>query len=125
MHSQRRVVDDAATDRTESHAAHNGARTVASKVHGLKVLAGALEQLPLTVRFWDDSTVAGRADPDAPVVLIRDEQAIAHFLHSPNQLGLSRAWVSGELDVDGDLERVLDAASPGARSLARAAGRAR
>ena len=107
MHSERRVVSDAATDRDESHAARDGARTVASKVHGLKVVAGALEQLPLTVRFWDGSTVAARDDPDAPVVLIRDEQAIAHFLRSPNQLGLSRAWVSGALDVDGDLEKVL------------------
>ena len=61
----------------------------------------------MTVRFWDDSTVVARDDPDAPVVLIRDEQAIAHFLRAPNQLGLGRAWVSGALDVDGDLERVL------------------
>ena len=64
-------------------------------------------ELPVTVRFWDDSTVVARDDPDAPVVLIRDEQAIAHFLRAPNQLGLGRAWVSGALDVDGDLERVL------------------
>src|SRR3954466_14982141 len=108
MHSERRAVSDAATDRHESQAVHDGARTVASKVHGLKVVAGALEQLPLTVRFWDGSSVAARDNPDAPVVLIRDEQAIAHFLHSPNQLGLSRAGVSGALDVDGDLEKVLD-----------------
>jgi cyclopropane-fatty-acyl-phospholipid synthase len=108
MHRERGGVDDGATDRPESRAALDGARTVASKVHGLKVLAGALEQLPLTVRFWDDSTVVARDDPDAAVVLIRDEQAIAHFLHAPNQLGLSRAWVSGSLDVDGDLEKVLD-----------------
>jgi cyclopropane-fatty-acyl-phospholipid synthase len=106
MHSERAtgVVDDPATDRPEGQ---TGARTVASRVDGLKVLAGALEQLPVTVRFWDDSAVGARDDPDAPVVLIRHEQAIAHFLRAPNQLGLGRAWVSGALDVDGDLERVL------------------
>ena len=42
------------------------------------------------------------------MVSIRDERAIAHFLRAPNELGLSRAWVSGALDADGDLERVLD-----------------
>ena len=73
----------------------------------MKTLAGALGQLPVTVRFWDGSAVVSRDDPDAPVVLIRDERAIAHFLRAPNQLGLGRAWVSGALDVDGDLERVL------------------
>ncbi|HET6171305.1 MAG TPA: cyclopropane-fatty-acyl-phospholipid synthase family protein [Gaiellales bacterium] len=80
---------------------------MASRVDGLKVLVDALGRLPVTVRFWDDSSVVARDDPDAPVVLIRDEQAIAHFLRAPNQLGLGRAWVSGALDVDGDLERVL------------------
>jgi cyclopropane-fatty-acyl-phospholipid synthase len=108
MHSERGIVDDAATDRPARRAARHGARTVASRVHGLKVLADALGQLPVTVRFWDESAVVGRDDPDAPVVLIRDEQAIAHFLRAPNQLGLGRAWVSGALDVEDDLEKVLD-----------------
>jgi cyclopropane-fatty-acyl-phospholipid synthase len=104
MHSERSGVGDgAATDRTERRAV----RTVAARVDGLKILAGTLGRLPVTVRFWDDSAVVARDDPDAPVVLIRDERAIAHFLRSPNQLGLGRAWVSGALDVDGDLERVL------------------
>jgi cyclopropane-fatty-acyl-phospholipid synthase len=108
MHSERRVDEDAATDRPESHAARDSASTVAAKVHGLKGLSSALEQLPVNVRFWDGSTYVTRDDPDAPVVRIEDERAIAHFVHAPNQLGLSRAWVSGALDVDGDLEKVLD-----------------
>jgi len=108
MHSERSgAAEGATTDRPEARAAGIGARTVAARVDGLKLLAGALGQLPVTVRFWDDSTVVARDDPDAPVVLIRDERAIAHFLRAPNQLGLGRAWVSGALDVDGDLERVL------------------
>src|SRR4051812_24194857 len=101
MHSERSgAVDGAATDLPD------GRRTVASRVDGMQTLAGALGQLPVTVRFWDGSAVVAR-DPDAPVVLIRDERAVAHFLRAPNQLGLGRAWVSGALDVDGDLERVL------------------
>ena len=88
----------------------------------MKTLAGALGQLPVTVRFWDGSAVVSRDDPDAPVVLIRDEQAIAHFLRAPNQLGLGRAWVSGALDVDGDLERVLGLRRRVGRASTRAPG---
>ena len=109
MHKERTsgVVDDAATDRPDGRTAV-GRRTVAARVDRMKMLSGALDELPVTVQFWDDSTFVARSDPDAPVVQIRDQQAIAHFLHAPNQLGLGRAWVSGALDVDGDLERVLD-----------------
>ena len=108
MHSERSsgVIDDAATDDRPDARTAAARRTMAARVDRMKMLSGALEQLPVTVRFWDDSTVVAR-DPDAPVVLIRDERAIAHFLRAPNQLGLGRAWVSGALDVDGDLERVL------------------
>jgi cyclopropane-fatty-acyl-phospholipid synthase len=107
MHSARRVVEDAVTDRPDDRAERGGESTVASRVDGLKVLADALGELPVTLRFWDDSAVVARNDPHAPVVLIRDQRAIAHVLRAPNQLGLGRAWVSGALDVDGDLERVL------------------
>jgi cyclopropane-fatty-acyl-phospholipid synthase len=109
MHSERAsgVVDDAATDQPDGRAAA-ARRSVADRVDRLKSLSGALDQLPVTVRFWDDSTFVARGDPDAPVVRIRDERAIAHLVRAPNQLGLGRAWVSGALDVDGDLERVLD-----------------
>jgi cyclopropane-fatty-acyl-phospholipid synthase len=108
MHSERstRVVDEVATDRPEEGSAPARIRTVASRVEGRKMLAQALGQMPVTVRFWDGSSIVAR-EPDAPVVLIRDERAIAYFMRAPNQLGLGRAWVSGALDVDGDLERVL------------------
>ena len=61
MHSERRVVSDAATDRQESRAERAGARTVASKVDGLKVRRGrARATAAVTVRFWDGSTVAAQ-----------------------------------------------------------------
>ena len=109
MHSERSstVVHDAATDDRPDGRTAAARQTVAARVDRLRVLSGALEQLPVTVRFWDDSAIVAR-DPDAPVVSIRDERAIAHFLRAPNELGLGRAWVSGALDADGDLERILD-----------------
>src|SRR3954466_12710907 len=69
-------------------------------------LAGArISELPVTLRFWDGSVLAG----GAPVVEVRDPVAFAHVLHAPGQLGLSRAWVAGALDVEdvADLEAIL------------------
>jgi cyclopropane-fatty-acyl-phospholipid synthase len=70
------------------------------------VAGGRLSRLPVTLRFWDGSEL--RSDGNA-VVIVRDPAAVLHLLHAPGQLGLSRAWVDGSLDVEGDLETVLRA----------------
>jgi cyclopropane-fatty-acyl-phospholipid synthase len=61
------------------------------------------------VRFWDGSELPAAADPgSAPLTLIvRSPRALAYVVRQPNQLGLGRAWVSGEIDVEGDLARAL------------------
>ena len=78
MHSERstRAAGEAATDRPEKRAAPARTRTVASRVEGPEVLADALGQVPVTVRFWDGSRSSAR-EPDPPVVLIRDKHAMA------------------------------------------------
>ncbi|MFC5288812.1 class I SAM-dependent methyltransferase [Actinokineospora guangxiensis] len=55
--------------------------------------------LPVRLRAWDGSE-AGPAD--APVGVLRNRRALRHLLWSPNELGLARAYVSGDLDVQGD-----------------------
>ena len=57
-------------------------------------------ELPVRLRAWDGS-VAGPAD--APTVVIRSRKALRRLLWDPNELGLARAYVSGEIDVEGDL----------------------
>ncbi|NYJ07461.1 DUF1365 family protein [Petropleomorpha daqingensis] len=59
-----------------------------------------LGDLPLRIRAWDGSE-AGPAG--APTVVIRDRRALRRLLWDPDELGLARAYVAGELDVDGDL----------------------
>ncbi|MBP0456767.1 SAM-dependent methyltransferase [Streptomyces montanisoli] len=83
--------------------------------------------LPVRLRAWDGST-AGPAG--APVVVLRSRRALRRLLWSPGELGLAQAYVTGELDVEGDLGEALravrrDAARaggirPGAGDLARA-----
>ncbi|GGW29802.1 cyclopropane-fatty-acyl-phospholipid synthase [Streptomyces lucensis JCM 4490] len=62
--------------------------------------------LPVRIRAWDGSQ---SGPPDAPALVIRNRRALRRMLFKPGELGLARAWVAGDLDVEGDLYAVLDA----------------
>ncbi|WP_016908926.1 SAM-dependent methyltransferase [Streptomyces xiaopingdaonensis] len=62
-------------------------------------------QLPVRVRAWDRSEAG---PPGAPVVVIRHRRALRRLVFRPGELGLARAWVAGEIDVEGDLYEALD-----------------
>lgn len=61
--------------------------------------------LPVRLRAWDGSTAG---PPDAPALVVRNRRALRRLLWKPGELGLARAWVAGDLGVDGDLYAVLD-----------------
>lgn len=56
--------------------------------------------LPVRLRAWDDS-LAG--PPDGPEVVLRSPAALRRLLWRPNELGLAQAYVTGELDVTGEV----------------------
>ena len=60
-------------------------------------------------RFWDGSELppSARTNEDVPALVFRDPDALVRIVRAPGELGFARAWVSGDLDVDGDLERAL------------------
>ena len=60
--------------------------------------------LPVRLRAWDGSE-AGPAD--APVVVLRSADAVRRMLWHPGELGAAQAYVTGELDVPGDLATAL------------------
>ena len=73
-------------------------------------LKGILEQLigtplPVRVRAWDGSEAG---PPDTPTLVVRNRRALRHLLWKPGELGLARAWVAGDLAVEGDLYTALD-----------------
>jgi cyclopropane-fatty-acyl-phospholipid synthase len=70
----------------------------------LNQLLGA--DLPYRLRCWDGSE-AGPADAPATVVL-RSRRALRTLLWQPDELGLARAYIGGDLDIDGDIYAVLD-----------------
>ncbi|MFI0967300.1 class I SAM-dependent methyltransferase [Streptomyces sp. NPDC021080] len=73
-------------------------------------LKGLVEQLlgaplPLRVRAWDGSQAG---PPAAPVLVVRNRRAVRRLLWKPGELGLARAWVAGDLGIEGDLYTALD-----------------
>jgi cyclopropane-fatty-acyl-phospholipid synthase len=56
--------------------------------------------LPIRLRAWD-GTEAG--PQDAPTVAVRDAAALRRLVFRPGELGLAQAYVTGEIDVEGDL----------------------
>ena len=65
-------------------------------------------QIPLRLRAWDGSE-AGPAD--APVLEFRSRRALRRMLWSPGQMGLSRAYVAGEINAPGDIFEAFTALS--------------
>ncbi|MEU7425662.1 cyclopropane-fatty-acyl-phospholipid synthase family protein [Streptomyces sp. NPDC040750] len=61
--------------------------------------------LPMRVRAWDGSL---DGPPDAPALVFRNRRALRRMLFKPGELGLARAWVAGDLDIEGDLYTTLD-----------------
>ncbi|WP_330175438.1 cyclopropane-fatty-acyl-phospholipid synthase family protein [Streptomyces sp. NBC_01498] len=61
--------------------------------------------LPVRVRAWDGSE---SGPPDGPTVVVRHRRALRRLLWKPGELGLARAWVAGEIDIDGDLYAALE-----------------
>ncbi|HEY3748651.1 MAG TPA: cyclopropane-fatty-acyl-phospholipid synthase family protein [Pseudonocardiaceae bacterium] len=67
-------------------------------------LAEFIGDLPIGLRAWDGSTAGPTS---GPALVLRSRRALRRLLWDPNELGLARAYVSGDLDVDGDLTEGL------------------
>jgi cyclopropane-fatty-acyl-phospholipid synthase len=61
---------------------------------------------PFSIRFWDGSVVPATS-AGGPTFAVRSPRALGHALRAPGQLGLGRAYVSGELEPD-DLDAVIE-----------------
>lgn len=80
-----------------NHTAADHIMTMLSQVLG--------RHLPLRVRDWDGN----EAGPEGlPTIHFRRRRAITRMLYAPGEIGLSRAFVSGDIDFDGDLIQLLD-----------------
>lgn len=76
---------------------------IAERVAGaLRPVAGG--ELPVRLSAWDGSETG---PADAPRVRLNSPQALNRLIWRPGELGAAQAYVSGELDVEGDLDAAL------------------
>ena len=77
--------------------------STAAKLRGL--LEDLLQApLPVRLRAWDGSEAGPAA---APVLIVRNRRALRRLMWQPSELGLARAYISGDLDMEGDLYDAL------------------
>lgn len=80
--------------------------TVADTIAPLvRALIGDSDSVP--IRFWDDSTLG---PPSESPIVIKSPDALRRLVWAPGELGLARAYVSGEIDLDGEVMETLSAA---------------
>jgi cyclopropane-fatty-acyl-phospholipid synthase len=69
----------------------------------LRELVG--DALPLRVVLWDGSEIG---PPDCVATLhLKRPEALRRLLYAPNEVGAARAYVSGDVDIEGDLPTAL------------------
>ncbi|WP_017935587.1 SAM-dependent methyltransferase [Nocardioides sp. Iso805N] len=68
------------------------------------VVEPLIGELPVRLQAWDGS-VAGPTN--APLVVISSPDALRRMLWHPGELGAAQAYVTGEVDLPGDLDETL------------------
>jgi cyclopropane-fatty-acyl-phospholipid synthase len=71
-------------------------------------LAGVLPDRPFRIELWDGSALPATTTGAGGLTFrVRSPRALGHVLRAPGQLGLGRAYVSGEIEVD-DTDAALE-----------------
>ena len=82
-------------------------RSVAERTHPLiSALLGG--EPTVGMRFWDGSTLGPPPDEASGTIVVRSRRAVRRLLWAPDELGLARAYVAGDIDIQGDVYAVLD-----------------
>jgi len=63
---------------------------------------------PVRIRAWDGSTIGPAESEGGPTLVVRNRRALRRLVWSPNEVGMARAFVSGDLAVEGDFIGALD-----------------
>ncbi len=87
------------SDTSTRQSTHLRRAGVAPRLYDLLVHLFGIDP-PVRLVGWDGSS-AGSAD--GPVVHVHSRRAVRRLLWAPGELGLARAYVAGELEIEGDL----------------------
>jgi cyclopropane-fatty-acyl-phospholipid synthase len=69
-------------------------------------IEGCVPDRPFAIEFWDGARLPATGG-EGPTFRVRSPRAAAHLLRAPGQLGLGRAYVSGDIEVD-DMDAVIE-----------------
>ena len=84
-------------------ATDNGARTSLASM--LEDLLGT--NLPIAIRAYDGSRLGPPEDEAPATIIVRSPDALRRIVTAPGELGFGRAYVAGDLDVEGDIFEAL------------------
>ncbi|HEX3293707.1 MAG TPA: cyclopropane-fatty-acyl-phospholipid synthase family protein [Solirubrobacterales bacterium] len=71
----------------------------------VKEIERAFPERPFTIELWDGSRIPS-TNGGGPTFTARSRDALAYAVSAPGQLGLGRAYVAGEIEVD-DMDAVI------------------
>src|SRR5215204_6657048 len=71
----------------------------------VKQIERAFPERPFTIELWDGSKVPA-TNGGGPTFKARSQEALAYAVAAPGQLGLGRAYVAGEIEID-DIDGVI------------------
>ena len=79
------------------------------------------DELPFRVEAYDGSVAEASVESasNALTLKILRRDAIARVLTHPGELGIARAYVAGDIDIEGDLDPLFALSAPPARQLLR------
>ena len=84
-------------------ATDNGACTSLASM--LEDLLGT--DLPIAIRAYDGSRLGPPEDEAPATIIVRSPDALRRIVTAPGELGFGRAYVAGDLDVEGDIYEAL------------------
>lgn len=76
-----------------------------------------LGDVNVRIKFWDGSS-SGEAS-SIGAILLRSPQALQRIIWAPDELGVGRAFVTGEIDFEGDIFELIKTLRPTQRALRR------
>jgi cyclopropane-fatty-acyl-phospholipid synthase len=104
---QPETTPTSSSDPSASHIAQNGSRS-RERRFGLAAALGRFlgNNPPIAVSCYDGSRI-GPDDSDT-TLFIRSPDALRYVLTAPGEIGIARAYVSGLIDVEGDIFSALE-----------------
>ena len=63
--------------------------------------------LPIAIRAYDGSRLGPPEDEAPATIIVRSPDALRRIVTAPGELGFGRAYVAGDLDVEGDIYEAL------------------